>query len=196
MPTRVGSLRGNPLEVRLLDQYVNYPPFVDFCCGKDSMPAHEVNRTVRRLYSDEVTMPQVPAILESVTEDDFNGCRPLLAVCSLSTAFPIPGLGGRPHGYIVAFGTDLDNQREKLDGQMSCGGGVLCGAFAELQTRLAVPRVPYVWATVKPDNGPSSRRLDRHGFDLVGEQPGVNVVMRVPGLDPFFTRDCGWSLAI
>jgi hypothetical protein len=92
----------------------------------------------------------------------------------------------------------LDYQQKKLaDEKLSCGGAVLCGAFAELQARLATPKMPYVWATIKTDNDRSARRLHRHGFDeLASRVPGAIVVLRKPGLDPFETRDCGWSFAI
>ena len=65
-----------------------------------------------------------------------------------------------------------------------------------MRTRLGVDSMPYVWAKVKTDYGKSSRRLDQHGFDNLGEDRGENVLFRKPGLEPNHKRERGWSLAI
>lgn len=185
-----------PVRFRTLITPKDYPPFVDFCCGKSRMEEHEVNRTVRRLCAGANEMQQVPVLLELASGQDVNGDPPLIGVCGVATGTlqGVPGAAEPGGAYIVAIGTDLAYRGYVLEDQATRpGNALLDGALKTIETMFGGPPMAYVFAKVKPSNTASKRLFDEHHFDDMGNHGGEHVLLRAPGIDPAARRDASWS---
>jgi hypothetical protein len=180
-----------------------YPPLVDFCCGKDGEAAHEVNRTARRLWSNTTVEPQVAVVLVENDVPRFDNFAPLIGLCGvgarvLEVPSPIDGLDdGEEGGYIVAFGIDSAYQGRKMADGSRPGNALLEGALHVVKAAFPGGRMRFVKAKILSDNRKSSRLFDEHGFDDLGIR-GHNAVaerdvFRPPGLSPSFRRAATWS---
>jgi hypothetical protein len=191
MPTLAG-----PVRFRTLITPKDYPPFIDFCCGKDRLEEHEVNRTVRRLCAGATEVQQISVILERATAQDANGHPPLVGVCSVATGVlqGVQGIVGAEGAYIPAIGTDLAYRKHVLDGsRIRPGNALLTGALKTIETMFGGDLMPYVFAKVKPPNRGSKTLFDEHGFEDMGNQGGEHILLRPPGVAPTLKRRPTWS---
>lgn len=191
MPTLAGPLRS-----RMLISAKEYPPLIDFCCGKGRFEEHEVNQTVHRICAGIAQWGWITVVLEKPSETDPTGHSKLVGVCCVtSSASPGLGLAGQAEGgYIGAFGTDLEFRKHVLeDGTTRPGNALMRGALEAIQAMFGGPPMVYVFAKVKRSNSASKRLHDEHGFDDTGNSQGEHVLLRPPGLDPTCTRAQTWS---
>jgi hypothetical protein len=192
MPTVAGPLRS-----RMLITPKEYPPLIDFCCGKERLEEHEVNTTVHRICAGIAQWGWITVVLEKPSEPDASGHAKLIGVCCVaSSASPGLGLAGQDSegGYIGAFGTDLEFRKHLLeDGKTRPGNALMRGALEAIQAIFGGPPMVYVFAKVKRSNAASKRLHDEHGFEDTGNAGGEHVLLRPPALEPTFTRPQSWS---
>jgi hypothetical protein len=185
-----------PIRFRTLITPKEYPPLVDFCCGKARLEEHEVNRTVRRIYAGLTEMQQVSVVLEKHSGRDCNGHPPLIGFCGVATGVlqGLPGAAEAAGAYIVAFGTDLAYRGHVLEDKiMRPGNALLDGALKTIETLFGGPPMAYVFAKVKPTNKGSKQLFDEHCFEDMGNQGGEHILLRPPGLSPEVRRSTSWS---
>jgi hypothetical protein len=192
MPTLVGPVRS-----RILINPKLYPPFVDFCCGKDRLEEREVNQTVCRIYGGAAEAQWIAVILERPGEKDVGGHPSLVGVCGVMTGAldGVPGVdAGSEGGYIGAFGTDMRYRKHLLDdGKTRPGNALMRAALEAIQAMFGGEPMSYVFAKVKRTNSASRRLFDEHGFEDMGNPQGEHVLLRAPGIKPGFKRRPTWS---
>jgi hypothetical protein len=191
VPTLTGPLRS-----RVLITPKEYPPLVNFCCGKARLEEHEVNTTVHRICAGIAQWGWITVVLEKPGEPDATGHSKLVGVCCVtSSASPGLGLAGQDSegGYIGAFGTDLEFRGHLLEDGTRPGNALMRGALEAIQGMFGGPPMVYVFAKVKLANVASKRLHDEHGFEDTGNQGGEHLLLRPPELDPTFTREQTWS---
>jgi hypothetical protein len=183
------------------DPAEGFPPLVDFCCGKDDEPAHEVNRTAARIFCGATLERQFAVALCEGKEMRFDGLPVVIAFCGvgarvLEVPSPIPGIGDEDAGaYIVALGVDLHYQTCKLKGGRDRpGDGLMDGALTVVESVFPYGR-PFVKARIKPANKKSARLFDQHGFEDLGPRAGEHDLFRPPTREPTFRREQTWSLS-
>jgi hypothetical protein len=192
MPTLTGPLRS-----RMLITPKEYPPLVNFCCGKERLEEHEVNATVHRICAGVAQWGWIAVVLEKPSEKDATGHAQLIGVCCVTnqTLEGVDGVeDGAEGGYIGAFGTDLLYRKHVLDdGQTRPGNALMRGALQAIEAMFGGPPMVYVFAKVKRSNTASKTLHDEHGFDDTGNAGGEHVLLRPPGLEPGFMRAPTWS---
>ncbi len=192
MPTLAGPLRS-----RMLITPKEYPPLVNFCCGKERVEEYEVNTQVHRICAGIASAGWIAVVLEKPSEKDATGHPSLVGVCCVTNSVlpGVPGVeDGSEGGYIGALGTDLRYRKHLLDdGQTRPGAALMQEALTAIQAMFGGPPMAYVFAKVKRSNAASKRLHDEHGFDDTGNAQGEHLLLRPPGLDPTATRAQTWS---
>jgi ribosomal protein S18 acetylase RimI-like enzyme len=154
--------------------------------------AREVNESARKLYTGHVAPqamgvsgPPFQRFVAVVRIDPTH--RELVGwcgvgrrhLCEVPTRFT-------PGGYVFALGTDevYRGCLVRFEGElMRPGSAVMIAALRQVQRDWG-GEMPYVWARVKPENLPSHRLFDRHGF-ISFPRPGIeSITVRPAGLSP------------
>jgi hypothetical protein len=187
---------GGPLRSRMLITPKEYPPLINFCCGKERLEENEVNTTVHRICAGIAQWGWIAVVLEKPSEKDSTGHSRLVGVCCVTnqTLQGVAGVEeGAEGGYIGAFGTDLQFRKHVLEDGTRPGNALMSEALKAIQAMFGGPPMVYVFSKVKVSNTASKRLHDEHGFDNTGHQGGEHLLLRPPELDPTFKREQTWS---
>ena len=144
----------------------------DFTCGGVSAYEREVDEIVAGFHKGAS-----PEFLTFRVAEDEAG-----ALVGVSATFhrPLPDLFAGPF-YVGVIGVSESFRGRRLPDGERLGDFLLRDALQQLANKWHY--MPWTWALIHPDNGPSQNLFDRHGFTNLGSAGNYEVWLRPGGLN-------------